>query len=191
MLPVNCATVDTCKLMAYTQPLQSGRVSQNDQHCTDNYWQPTSAKAIRTKSLQPIAFLSMQNTARWLRSVLVHKPLNLGQIIIWTPWSNCNWCDGCGWQSYINLRYSSELLNCIWTFLLQRLFLSVLILEQECTWSRSRYISWGQIHFSPEFMTAMISRVKPTGVFCQYLVLLIHLTTRHYSSKNLWKKEIQ
>ena len=50
------------------------------------------------------------------------------------------------------------------------------------------HISWGQIHFSPEFMTAMISRVKPTGVFCQYLVLLIHLTTRHYSSKNLWKK---
>ena len=28
-----------------------------------------------------------------LRSVLVHKPLNLGYICIWIPWSNGNWCD--------------------------------------------------------------------------------------------------
>ena len=63
---------------------------------------------IRTKSWQPIPFRSIQNTARWLRSDLVHKPLSLGYISIWTPWSNGNWCDDCGWHWYINLRSSSE-----------------------------------------------------------------------------------
>ena len=35
-----------------------------------------------------------------LRSVLVHKPLNLGYISIWPPSSNGNWCDDCGWHWY-------------------------------------------------------------------------------------------
>ena len=43
-----------------------------------------------------------------LRLVLVHKPLNLGYVCIWTPWSNGNWCDLEGRFGYINLRSPSE-----------------------------------------------------------------------------------
>ena len=43
-----------------------------------------------------------------LRSVLVHKPLNLGYICIWTPWSNGNWCDDCGWHWFL-IRICQEL----------------------------------------------------------------------------------
>ena len=46
------------------------------------------------------------------QSVLVHKPLNLGYMCIWTPWSNGNWCDLQGQFWYINLRSSSECSNC-------------------------------------------------------------------------------
>ena len=48
-------------------------------------------------------------------------------------------------------------------------------------------VQWHRTNsFFTKFMTSMISRVKPTGVFCQYLVLLIHqLTTRHFSPQKI------